>query len=169
MALSIFLTALALVVFVFAVSCWMSPPWAGKKIARDRGMPYPAIVAHRGASYLAPESTLPAYLLARELGPDYLEMDVQRTKDGELIVFHDETLERVSDVQKIFPHRSGDPIGSFTFEELQKLDVGTWFNTRFPERARKSYENLKIPRLVDIVQIAEGATPKPGKIGRAHV
>ena len=56
-------------------------PAMGEKLARQAGLPRPAVIAHRGASYLAPEATRPAYLLARELGADYLEVDVQRTRE----------------------------------------------------------------------------------------
>ena len=61
------------------------------------------VIAHRGASYDAPEETEPAYLLARELGAAYLELDLQRTADGVLIAFHDDDLRRTTDVEAIFP------------------------------------------------------------------
>ena len=53
--------------------------------------------AHRGASGYAPENTIPAFQKAIEMGADGIELDVQLTKDGELVVVYDETLERVSD------------------------------------------------------------------------
>ena len=54
------------------------------------------IFAHRGASAYAPENTLEAFRLAMEQGADGIELDVQLTKDGELVVIHDETIDRVS-------------------------------------------------------------------------
>ncbi|MFD2989981.1 glycerophosphodiester phosphodiesterase [Sphingopyxis terrae] len=59
------------------------------------------VIAHRGASGHAPESTLPAYELAHEWGVDYLELDAQLTADGEVVIFHDNTLERTSNVKGI--------------------------------------------------------------------
>lgn len=58
-----------------------------------------AIWAHRGASEYAPENTLPAFRLAEEQGADGIELDVQLTKDGELVVCHDERIDRCSDHQ----------------------------------------------------------------------
>jgi glycerophosphoryl diester phosphodiesterase len=75
----------------------------GKELAERLGVPRPAIIAHRGASYFAPEETGPAYLLAREMGVDYLELDLQRTKDGVLIALHDDDLRRTTNVAEVFP------------------------------------------------------------------
>src|SRR5215216_189712 len=82
---------------VLVIASWLlGSPSKGKALAQAAGLPHPAIIAHRGASYLAPEGTRPAYLMARELGVDYLESDVQRTRDGVLIALHDDTLSRTS-------------------------------------------------------------------------
>lgn len=134
----------------------------GKEICREKGIPYRAVIAHRGASYLAPEETLPAYLLARDLGADYLEADIQRTKDGALIALHDDTLERTSNVAEIFPGRKGDTVEKFTLAELRRLDMGGWFNRKFPERARKSYAGLKVLTLEELLAIAAGGANRPG-------
>ena len=134
----------------------------GKELAERLGVPRPAIIAHRGASYLAPEETAPAYLLAREMGVDYLELDLQRTKDGVLIVLHDDDLRRTTNIAEVFPGRKMDTVDKFTFTELQSLDAGSWFNIRFPDRARPSYKNVRILRLEDVINIAEGGSDKPG-------
>ena len=60
------------------------------------------IIAHRGASYLAPEESRPAFLAARALGADYLEFDLHMTRDGHIIANHDRTFERTSDIKKVF-------------------------------------------------------------------
>jgi len=137
------------------------PDMNGKKIAAQHGIIHPATVAHRGASYWAPETTRPAYLLAMAMSPDYVEMDVQRTKDNVLIAFHDDTLERTTNVAEVYPDRQQDPIGKFTWAELQKLDTGTWFNQKFPERARPTFVGLpilKFEELVDIVTQGNSST-----------
>ena len=134
----------------------------GKELAERLGVPRPAIIAHRGASYLAPEETAPAYLLAREMGVDYLELDLQRTKDGVLIALHDDDLRRTTNIAEVFPGRKMDTVDTFTFTELQSLDAGSWFNIRFPDRARVSFKNVRILRLEDVINIAESGSDKPG-------
>ena len=134
----------------------------GKEVAERLGVPRPAIIAHRGASYHAPEETGPAYLLAREMGVDYLELDLQRTKDGVLIAVHDDDLRRTTNITEVFPGREMDRVDKFTFAELQSLDAGSWFNIRFPDRARASFKNVRILRLEDVMNIAEGGFHKPG-------
>ena len=134
----------------------------GKELAERLGVPRPAIIAHRGASYFAPEETGPAYLLAREMGVDYLELDLQRTKDGVLIALHDDDLRRTTNIKEIFPGREMDTVDKFTFADLQSLDAGSWFNIRFPDRARASFKNLRILRLQDVIDIAEGGSQRSG-------
>jgi glycerophosphoryl diester phosphodiesterase len=134
----------------------------GKELSERVGVPRPAIIAHRGASYFAPEETAPAYLLAREMGVDYLELDLQRTKDGVLIALHDDDLRRTTNIAEVFPDRKTDTVDKFTFSELQSLDAGSWFNMRFPDRARASFKNVRILRLEDLMDIAEGGSHKPG-------
>lgn len=151
------------VCFVLMVSSCASPP-PGQRISEAAGVPYPAVIAHRGASYDAPEATMPAYLLARDLGADYLEVDLQRTADGVLIAFHDDDLSRTTNVGTVFPERKDDPVGSFTWTELQQLDAGSWFNDEAErvERARTSFEGLRILSLEDVIDIAENGDDPPG-------
>jgi len=65
----------------------------------------PWVVAHRGASAYAPENTIAAFTLAAEQGATFVELDVQRTKDGALVLLHDTTLERTPAVETVFPDR----------------------------------------------------------------
>ncbi|MFP3680809.1 glycerophosphodiester phosphodiesterase [Pseudomonas sp. SIMBA_041] len=132
-------------------------------LASRLGIPHPAVIAHRGASFDAPESTAPAYKLARDLGADYLEMDLQRSKDGVLFALHDNNLQRTTDVATRFPDRKNSPANAFTMAELKTLDAGSWFNTAYPDRARPSYAGLKILTLDEIIDIAQGnPLHKPG-------
>ena len=66
----------------------------------------PRVIAHRGARAFAPENTLTAFEKAARLSADGVELDVQLTADGHLVVVHDETLERCSNVRELFPGRS---------------------------------------------------------------
>lgn len=132
-------------------------------LATRLGIPHPAVIAHRGASFDAPESTAAAYTLARDLGADYLEMDLQRSKDGVLFAVHDNKLQRTTDVASKFPERKDSPANAFTMAELKTLDAGSWFNTAYPDRARPSYAGLKILTLDEIIDIAESNPQhKPG-------
>ena len=76
--------------------------------------------AHRGASGHAPENTLAALKLAIALGADMAEIDVQQSADGQLVLFHDETLERTS--------TGTGPLVDRTLTELRALDAGSWFS-----------------------------------------
>ncbi|RAU47334.1 MULTISPECIES: glycerophosphodiester phosphodiesterase [unclassified Pseudomonas] len=153
-------TTMAAVLLTSGAASAASDP--GKALAAKAGIPWPAVIAHRGASFNAPEETLPAYTLARELGADYLEMDIQRTKDGVLIALHDDTLERTTNIAEVYPDRAKNPVSTFTLEELKRLDAGAWFNKAHPDRARASYAGLKILTLDEVIDIAEGGKNKPG-------
>ena len=126
-----------------------------EQIASGYGIAHPAVIAHRGASFDAPESTAAAYTLARDLGADYLEMDLQRSQDGELIALHDNSLLRTTDVAIKFPKRKDQPASAFTLAELKTLDAGSWFNKAYPDRARPSYVGLPILTLDEIIDIAQ--------------
>ena len=91
--------------------------------------------AHRGASAYAPENTLEAFLLAAEHGADGVELDVQLTKDGEMVVVHDEEIDRVSDGSGF--------VKDYTLAELKALN----FNKTHPE-----YQNVKIPTLREVYE-----------------
>lgn len=133
-----------LIIILLAVLYFISPPHAGKEIAAKKGLPYNMVVAHRGASHYAPENTIPAFIIAAELGADYIECDVQRSRDGILFIFHDRTPERTTNAATVFPGREKDLIGSFTYSELMMLDAGSWFNEKNPSMARDSYRGIKI-------------------------
>lgn len=100
------------------------------------------VIAHRGASGHAPESTLPAYELAHEWGVDYLELDAQLTADGEVVIFHDNTLERTSNGE--------GHIHEHTLAELKALDTGSWFNEANPEQASEDFVGLPMLTLEEL-------------------
>ncbi|MFE0189368.1 glycerophosphodiester phosphodiesterase [Streptomyces sp. NPDC059008] len=89
------------------------------------------VIAHRGASRYAPENTLAAVDAAHRRGLIWVENDVQRTKDGRLVVLHDTTLRRTTDAEKVFPGRAPWRVGDFTAAEIARLDAGSWFGKRF--------------------------------------
>jgi glycerophosphoryl diester phosphodiesterase len=81
------------------------------------------IVAHRGASRAAPENTLSSMKKAIEYGADFAECDVFQTKDGEIVLFHDEEMERTTGKHGM--------IWEYTLAELRELDAGSWFSEEF--------------------------------------
>ena len=115
--------------------------------ARAGGTARPAVVAHRGASALAPENTLDAVDEAAALGIRWVENDVQRTKDGELVVIHDDSLRRTTDVEDVFPDRSPWKVKDFTAAEIAQLDAGSWFGDAFT--------GARVPTLEEYVERVE--------------
>lgn len=100
------------------------------------------VVAHRGAQTEAPENTLEAFRLAVEQGADAIELDVHLTTDGELVVIHDDTLERTTD-------RTGT-VARLTIEEIRQADAGAGFagaDGSFPFRGR----GLRVPTLSEVL------------------
>ncbi len=89
------------------------------------------IIAHRGDSFRAPENTLAAAELGRQAGAFAWELDVQATRDGVLIVLHDDTLERTTNVRARYRDdprgANGYPASAFLWEEIETLDAGSWF------------------------------------------
>jgi len=104
----------------------------------------PLIIGHRGASALAPENTLAAFQIAIEDGADGLEFDVRLAKDGVPVVFHDATLRRLA--SKNFR------VTSFTSDQLQKLDVGSWFNFKYPKKAVPKFARETVPTLTGFLE-----------------
>ncbi|GAA3725627.1 hydrolase [Salinactinospora qingdaonensis] len=88
-------------------------------------------VAHRGASAYAPENTLAAIDEAQARGATAVEVDVQRTRDGQLVLIHDTTLARTTDVEEVFPDRAPYNVGDFTLTEIRRLDAGAWFDAGY--------------------------------------
>ncbi|MEL5959990.1 glycerophosphodiester phosphodiesterase family protein [Streptomyces sp. CLV115] len=91
----------------------------------------PVVFAHRGASAYAPENTLAAVDKADALGFDWVENDVQFTKDGVLVVVHDTDLKRTTDAEEVFPDRAPWAVKDFTAAEIARLDAGSWFGPEF--------------------------------------
>ncbi|MFJ1846087.1 glycerophosphodiester phosphodiesterase [Streptomyces sp. NPDC088146] len=113
----------------------------------------PVVFAHRGASAYAPENTLAAVDKADALGFDWVENDVQFTKDGVLVVVHDTDLKRTTDAEEVFPDRAPWAVKDFTAAEIARLDAGSWFGPQFAgarvptlkqylDRIERNHQNL---------------------------
>jgi len=91
-------------------------------------------VAHRGATGYAPENTIAAFDLAVEMKADYIEIDVQRSKDGKLVLIHDTTVDRTTD--------GTGKVGDLTFEQLRNLDAGSWKGEQFAGEQIPTFEEI---------------------------
>ena len=99
----------------------------------------PQIIAHRGASYLAPENTLTAFKKAMEIGADGVEMDVQQTIDAGLVIHHDYMIDLHTDISgKIYDMTMGD---------LKELDFGSWKDA--------IYQDEKIATLQEAMELCK--------------
>jgi glycerophosphoryl diester phosphodiesterase len=125
-----------------------TPPPTGKQSAPDLSQADVAVIAHRGASGYAPEHTFAAYDLAVEQGADYLEQDLQLTKDGQLVVLHDPTLDRTA--RGPAADCTG-AVGDKTLEQLGACEVGSWFNEAHPDRADPAFAEERIPTLAQVL------------------
>lgn len=134
--------------------------------------PRPIVIAHRGASGYLPEHTLAGKALALGMGADYLEQDVVATRDHELVVFHDLTLEPMTDVQARYPGRARADghfyCIDFSLEEIRSLNVverraaegeGSRYPGRFPEAAGR----FGIPTLEEEIRFIQGLMRSTGR------
>lgn len=97
------------------------------------------IIAHRGASADAPENTLAALELAINQGADWVEIDVQETRDGEVVVIHDSDLKKIGGI--------GLKVFESSLKELQSVDIGSWKNP--------SYSDQRIPTLQQVLALCK--------------
>ncbi|WP_279041701.1 glycerophosphodiester phosphodiesterase [Brevibacillus borstelensis] len=91
-------------------------------------------VAHRGASGYAPENTMAAFRKAVKMKADYIEIDVQVTKDGQMVVIHDNTVDRTTD--------GTGKVKDLTFEEIRELDAGSYFDPEFAGEQIPTFEEV---------------------------
>ncbi len=104
----------------------------------------PRLFGHRGAAGVVPENTLPSFRRALADGVDVFELDVHATRDGEVVVLHDPTLERTTD--------GVGPVAALTFAELSRLDAGHGFSPdggrTYPFRGH----GIRVPRLAELLR-----------------
>lgn len=126
----------------------------------------PLLIAHRGASGYAPEHTLISYQFAIDQGADFVEQDLQITKDGALVCLHDPDLERTTNVTEVFPNRATerDALGTgtakrgwytvdFTLAEIKRLDAGSWFNRANAFAANTNFAGQRVPTLEETIKL----------------
>ncbi len=133
------LLVLGAAVAAAAIVCLIDTAYNGNYITRSVAMGT-TITAHRGSSLGAPENTLSALELAVEELADRIELDVQETADGVLVIYHDSNMNRLTGVNR--------RLEDMTYEELEQMDVGSWFS---PE-----YAGEKVPTLEQVMERAKG-------------
>lgn len=106
-------------------------------------------VAHRGASAYAPENTIAAFELAASQGADVFELDVQETKDHELVLMHDTTLSRTTDAERVFPDLAPWNVGDLTLDQIRELDAGSWLSDK--------YDGERVPTLGEALREMGGS------------
>ncbi len=119
----------------------------GKKTAEisDGSQLTNGVTAHRGNSGDFPENTLPAFQSGIDVGADWIELDILRSKDGQLVVIHDTTTKRVGDQNLV--------VAEATYEELAKVDVATDFRRR-TGNTLEACPPQRIPLLKDVLLLA---------------
>jgi glycerophosphoryl diester phosphodiesterase len=111
-----------------------------KKTRGGSGKQPCTVIAHRGASAYYPENTLASFAGAIDMGADMVELDVQLTDDGEVVVFHDAKISRCTNGR--------GPLKSHTLARLKELDAGGWFHEKF--------RGEKIPTLAEVLSLCRG-------------
>ncbi|MCQ6277107.1 glycerophosphodiester phosphodiesterase [Bacillus sp. V3B] len=132
------LTALSTIVMVVGVTTG-----GGAAMAKEKHKDI-VNVSHRGASGYAPEHTLVSYDMGEKMHGDYIEVDLQMTKDGQLIAMHDEKVDRTTNGTGL--------VRDYTLDQIKQLDAGSWFNETYPQYANPDYEGLTVPTLEEVFQ-----------------
>jgi glycerophosphoryl diester phosphodiesterase len=102
------------------------------------------VIAHRGASAFAPENTLAAFRRAVEMGAEFIETDLQLSRDGTLVAIHDETLDRTTN--------GSGPVSAMPLRELRQLDAGGWFNQKRADKSASSnFAGERIPTIDEVL------------------
>lgn len=142
---------------IAAAAAGLTMAASARSLEQD-GPAKPWLIAHRGASAYAPENTVPAFELAAQQGADFVEFDLQLTKDRQIVCLHDNSLERTTNVEEIFPDRfrkggsDAAPkrwmLEDFTLEEIRRLDAGSWFDAKF--------KGTRIPTFAETIDSLRG-------------
>lgn len=130
-----------------ALACAVTVLAPGAAAVETRSAGEVATVAHRGARYVAPENTLTAIRAALERGADLVELDVQRSKDGRLVLVHDQDLRRTTNIEQVFPRRRSYDVRDVTYADMRRLDAGGW--------KREKYTGERIPTLKQAVRLLQ--------------
>jgi len=110
--------------------------------------PQPANISHRGGRHWAPENTLVAFKMSLDIGVDGLELDVQRCASGELVVIHDELVNRTTNGVGL--------VETITYDELKRLDAGSFWHDEYEDAGAINFKGERIPLLKDVLDLVGG-------------
>lgn len=134
-----------------------SVAYAGESTSADRVIN----AAHRGASFEAPENTLASIRRGIAVGGDLIELDVQRTKDGKLVIVHDTNFVRTTNVEQVFPTKAPWKVADLTLAEVRQLDAGSWKSAAYAgERVPTLAEAITVIRKSDSGMLLELKAPE---------
>ena len=143
-------------------------------IMSNQALAQKLVIAHRGASGYLPEHTLPAKAMAYAMGADYLEQDLVMTKDDQLIVLHDITLDRTTDVAQKFPQRAREDgryyAIDFTLAEIRQLRATEGFEIEdgkveqvFSNRFPMNQSSFQVPTFQEEIEMIQGLNKSTGR------
>jgi glycerophosphoryl diester phosphodiesterase len=147
---------------ILANSCAGSPETKGTQMKTQKPI---LVMAHRGFRSIAPENTLPAAQKGYDIGADFWELDVAASSDGVLFVMHDDSLARTTNCKEVFPSREPWTVYDFTYEEIRKLDAGSWYAATDPfkqialgkldSKTAKAFAGTKVPSLEEALELTK--------------
>jgi len=108
----------------------------------------PANISHRGGRHWAPENTLVAFKMSLDIGVQGLELDVQRCASGELVVIHDELVNRTTNGVGL--------VQDITYDELKRLDAGSFWHEEYEDAGKVNFKGEQIPLLKDVLDLVDG-------------
>jgi glycerophosphoryl diester phosphodiesterase len=161
-----FWTIAIILVLVGLIGLWLVPTLFPPNWTYQDDLPTrPALIAHRGASMLAPENTLAAIELASVMQALGFETDIRISQDGVPFLMHDAFLARTTNIAEVFPDRVGDRASSFTIEAIKQLNAGLWFIQKDPfdtinaglvsQAQLSTNQGQKIPTLEEALDLVE--------------
>jgi glycerophosphoryl diester phosphodiesterase len=128
---------LIITLITYSFACGSNSPERIRLVNQKRKI---ALVAHRGASDVAPENTLAAVRKALQTPAEFIEIDIHQTRDSQVVLMHDASIDRTTNGEGY--------ISDLTLDEIKKLDAGSWFDS--------TYRNERVPTLEEVLQLVKG-------------
>ncbi|MCR5866546.1 MULTISPECIES: glycerophosphodiester phosphodiesterase family protein [Aquincola] len=154
-------------VLALAAAASLAAPFAAQAALKTLDGKAPLVIAHRGASGYLPEHTLGGYELAIKMGADYIEPDLQLTKDGQLVAMHDTSLARTTNVEQVLGQRNGGyRVGDYTLAEIKTLTVnpsGGLSSTTYPGFNPSAAEPYRVPTFQEVIDFTKQQSALAGR------
>lgn len=148
--------------FLATISCAGAPEAKGTPMKDQKSV---LVFAHRGFRSIAPENTLVAAQKGYDIGADYWELDVAASSDGVLFIMHDDGFARTTNCEEVFPARKPWTVYDFTYEEIRRLDAGSWYAATDPfkqialgkvdSKTAQAFAGTKVPSLEEALDLTK--------------